>query len=122
METLSHQRSQEIIWPWHRGYYKVYVDDYQIKRKISKWGEAKLHCHYYYPDGKNAWDFIIPSKLYNRAADELGLPRKAKNKNRIKCGKKNQKQVLASRFTGVKFSNLPSTGLKDKDSCQTMTS
>ena len=103
------------IWPWSRGFYKVYVEDYRSKAKIDRWKEAKLHCHYFYRDGRRAYDFIIPSKLYDRVSRILGLKLKAKNLNRVKSGKKAQEHVLAYRFTEMKSSNLSSEGFKNQE-------
>ena len=75
------------IWPYGRGFYKVYVEDYAIKQKLDDWKDCKLSCRYFHVNGKNGWDFIFPSKLYNRIAGLLHLPLKEKNKNRVLAGR-----------------------------------
>ncbi len=114
------QSMSELIWFWSRGFYKVYIDKYELKEKISKWKEAKLHCHYYYPKGKKGWDFIIPSKYYNRVAKELGLPLKSKNGNRVKSGQKAHKVQNHPCQPKVKSSNLSPERRKDTDPNQSM--
>lgn len=76
------------IWNFERGFIKVFTSSYEIKTQIARWARAKVSCYYISRDGKKAWDFILPSKLYNRAAELLGLPMKQKNRNRVEAGKR----------------------------------
>ncbi len=103
MKEVSRPMDQETIWFWCRGFYKVYVDDYKLKIKIERWKEARLHCHYFYADGRRAYDFIIPSKLHSRARRLLGLNPEPKSINRVQAGKKAQERNLPYRFAEMKF-------------------
>jgi len=51
------------IWHWDKDLKKVYVEGFNLKRRIERWENSKLHCTYFYPDGSLAWDFIVPAKL-----------------------------------------------------------
>jgi len=77
------------IWAYYRGYFKVYTEDYETKQKIASWNGCKHSNTYYNRYGQLiGWDLIFPSKLYNKVAQLLGLPMRAKNHNRVNQGKK----------------------------------
>jgi len=82
------------IWSFGKGLFKAYTGDSKIKNKLHGWVNCKLSCHYSYPDGKVAWDFIFPGKLYSRVAKALNLPDREKNSNRVKAGRKNGKKTV----------------------------
>lgn len=96
------------IWPYGRGFYKVYVEDYATKEKLDKWKDFKLSCRYFHKNGKNGWDYIFPSNRHNRVAELLHLPLKEKNKNRILAGENSKiaKGEIRYDFTQVNSSNL----------------
>ena len=76
------------IRSYYRGYCKVYTEDYEVKQKIASWKGCKHSNTYYNRYGQLiGWDLIFPSKLYNRAAELIGLPLRGKNHNRIKQGR-----------------------------------
>ena len=71
------------IWPYYRGFYKVYTEDYQVMKKIASWEGCKRSGTYYNPKGQVfGWDLIFPGYLYNRIAKSVGLPPRKKNPNR----------------------------------------
>lgn len=95
------------IWKYGRGFIKVFVIDYAMKVQISRWEKAKVHCHYWLPKGKKAWDIILPSKLHDRVAVILGLPKRQKNKNRVKAGKTVGKLNLPYSHNKVRRAKMP---------------
>ena len=74
-------------WDFGKGRIKVFVTETAIKSRILSWKKSKLHCVYHYPNGKCAWDIILPCGYYNRAARVLNFPERQKNANRVKSGK-----------------------------------
>ena len=86
------------IWTYGRGSFKVYLEDREVVNRVSGWEGCELQCHYYYPDGKIAWDIVCPSKLFDRAAELLGLPKKKKNPKRVANGKKLGKLAVANDY------------------------
>lgn len=76
------------IWEWYRGFYKVYLEDSNIKRQIASLKGCREHCSYFLPNGKKGWDVIFPANHYDKIAALLGLPLKQKNSNRVANGKK----------------------------------
>ena len=89
-------------WRWKRGYWKFFILDGKIKEKVARWKKAKLHCRYFLPNGKRAWDFIVPSELYNRLAQLLDIPLRKKSPKRIIAGEKVGRFFSTRRFTKVK--------------------
>jgi len=71
------------IWPWYRGFYKVYLEDSEKKRQIAGWQGCKEHCKYFLPDGRQGWDVIFPSRLYDKVARIVSLPLKKRNPKRV---------------------------------------
>jgi len=44
---MEESDKREIIWPWHRGHYKVYVDDvgnHQKDTKTNQWALGGKIC------------------------------------------------------------------------------
>jgi len=68
------------IWRWSfiPSEFKVWIDPkYQsIRAQIAGWKESVKDATYFYPNNAITWDYIIPAKLYNRAAELLGLPKR----------------------------------------------
>jgi len=97
---------QSEIWEYDRGFYKVYLENAEIKRKITSWDGCKetvrQHCHYFHPDGKIGWDIIFPGKYYDKIARLLGLPLKAKNQNRVDHGRKLGEKAATEDRLGLK--------------------
>ena len=80
---------QPEIWPYYRGYYKVYTEDYDVVRKIASWEGCRRSCTYYAQNGRLfGWDLIFPSNLYNKVARLVGLPARPKDPNRVAHGEK----------------------------------
>lgn len=100
----------EEVWSYGRGYYKVFVNDCSLKNKIDRWKDFKLSCRYCLADGTKGWDYIFPSKRYNRIAKLLNLPPKQKNINRVLSGKLSKVANAEKRhiFAKIKSSNSAS--------------
>ena len=118
--TIMERAKSEIGEIWRFSFvpseFKVWVDPkYQfIRGRISNWKESKQDATYYYPNGAVTWDYVIPMKLYNRAAKLLGLPPRKKHPSRVRAGQatlnlksfqKSQKHV-DSTFKTVPHSDL----------------
>ncbi len=96
--------NEHLISFWSKGFLKVHVVEASVRSAISRikykengeLKEVKEVSEYFYPKGKRAWDFIVPSKFYNRIARLLGLKPREKNQNRVKAGVK--VQTLKSRY------------------------
>ena len=67
-----------IIWG-DRPSYIVYVDKYELKQRISALKGVKLHSDYFYPDGRQAWAFNLPSKYRSQVAKMMGLSLRAED-------------------------------------------
>jgi len=97
------------IWKWYRGYYKVYLEDSELKRRIAGMKGCKEHCKYSHPDGRLGWDVIFPTKLYNTIAKLASLPLKKKNLNRVQHGRTLGSRAVTENRLGIKkgyaFSN-----------------
>lgn len=75
------------IWPYYRGFYKVYTEDYEAVKKIASWQGCKRSCTYHNQKGQIfGWDLIFPAKLYNRVAALVELPLRIKSPNRQRHG------------------------------------
>jgi len=91
--------SKAELWNYSKGYYKVYLEEGSLAKKIAGWNDCQLCGHYYNRDGKLfGGDIIFPSKLYDRVAEMLGLPKRQKNPNRIRQGKKIAETFQKQRF------------------------
>ncbi len=90
------------IWPYYRGLYKVYTEDYEAVKKIASWQDCKKSCTYHNRKGQVfGWDLIFPAKLYNRVAGLVGLPLRVKNSNRVKQGEKLGQLAKEKDFLGL---------------------
>jgi hypothetical protein len=77
------------IWPYYRGLYKVYTEDYEAVKKIASWQDCKRSCTYHNQKGQIfGWDLVFPAKLYNRVAGSVNLPKKGKNPVLVESGRK----------------------------------
>ena len=76
------------IWDYGRGFFKVFLDNREVRDRIAGWEGCVVHGYYSYPDGNRAWDIICPSRLYNRVVGLVGLPKREKNPKRVAQGKK----------------------------------
>ncbi|KPK42925.1 MAG: hypothetical protein AMJ78_00770 [Omnitrophica WOR_2 bacterium SM23_29] len=86
------------IWPYYRGYYKVYTEDYEIVKKLSSWKDCRHSNTYYRNEKVIGWDMVFPSRFYNKVARLVGLPLGKKNPNR-----KRQGQIMADKNRQHKF-------------------
>ena len=82
----------------------MFLEDRDKRNRIASWEGCTIHGHYYYPGGNRAWDIICPTKLYNRVANLLGLPRKKKNPKRVEQGKKLGKRAVENDHLKLKAS------------------
>lgn len=91
------------IWPYYRGYYKVYTEDYEAVKKIASWQDCRRSCTYHNPKGQVfGWDLIFPARLYKKVALAVGLPPRGKNSNRVAQGKKLGHLAKEKDFLGIK--------------------
>jgi hypothetical protein len=81
-------RMQNDIWRYDGQIYKAHCADPALARKIISWKECEASSVYIYPDGHREMDVLFSAKLYNRAAELLGLPPRDKNPKRIAQGKR----------------------------------
>jgi hypothetical protein len=86
------------LWEYGRGFFKVYLEDRDAVNRITGWTECEAGCFYFHPDGKLAWDVIVPSKFYDRVAELLSLPKKKKNPKRVEQGKKLGELAVANDY------------------------
>ena len=94
------------IWSLSRGLYKAYTDEINIAKRIMRWSSVENCSIYYNPSMQVfAYDFIFPTRSYNRIARVLGLPERRKSPGRIKQGHVIQKSY---RIAQVKSSKLNS--------------
>ena len=93
-------------WSYGRGYYKSYTENLDVAKRIMRWCSVE-RCSIYYTHSMRifAYDFIFPTRTYNRIAMAVGLPDKRKCPARIKQGQRLQK---VDRIAQVKLSNLSS--------------
>ena len=95
------------IWRYGRGYYKSYTENLDVAKRIMRWSSVERSSIYYKPSMRIfAYDFIFPTRTFNRIATALGLPGKRKSPARIKQGQRLQK---FDRIAQVKSSILTFT-------------
>jgi len=99
------------IWQYGRGYYKGYTEDIKFAKRIMNWKSVESCSIYYTPSMRIfAYDFIFPTRSYDRVARVLGLPPRKKSPAKIFQGQKLhlKKQRLPLRVRGaqVKSSKL----------------
>ncbi len=90
---------ENVIWKYFGNTCKVHCSELEFARKIGSWTDCELSSVYFFPDGHTERDIIIPCKLYNQAANLLGLPAKAKNSNRVVQGENMAKTNKKYRFS-----------------------
>ena len=94
------------IWWYGRGFYKCYIENFDVVKRIMRWRSVE-HCSFYYTRSMQifAYDFVFASRTYNRIAGLLGLPDRKKSLSKIKQGQRLQK---VDRIAQVKTSILSS--------------
>jgi len=97
------------IYRYFKGEYWCYTENFDVARKIMRWESVERGATHIYSDGKlKAFEFIFPTRTYNRVAKALGLPKKTKSRGRVKSGQRLQK---VDRIAEVKLSFLTSAGV-----------
>ncbi|MCH8014966.1 MAG: hypothetical protein IH823_09390 [Candidatus Dadabacteria bacterium] len=101
------------IWRYGRGYYKSYTENLDVAKRIMRWSSVERSSIYYTPSMRIfAYDFIFPTRTYNRVARVLGLPDRKKSPSKILQGQKlqlkNQRLQLMERIAQVRSSKLTS--------------
>ena len=99
------------IWKYFRGKYKGYTQDIKVAKRIMNWKSVEPCSIYYTPSMRIfAYDFIFPTRTYDRIAEAFGLPQRKKSPSKILQGKKlqlkNQRLQLKERGAQVKTSKL----------------
>ncbi len=99
------------IWQYGRGNYKGYCDDLKIAKRIMNWKSVESCSIYYTPSMRIfAYDFIFPTRSYDRVAKLLELPPRKKSPAKVKQGQKlhlkKQRLPLSVRGAQVKSSKL----------------
>ena len=94
------------IWWYGRGFYKCYIENLDVVKRIMRWSSVE-RCSIYYTHSMRifAYDFVFASRTHNRIARVLGLPERRKSAGRIKQGEKLQE---VDSIDQVKSSNMPS--------------
>lgn len=104
--------SKAEIWSYSKGYYKVYLENGNLAKKIAGWRDGQPAGRYFDRKGRHiGWDIIFPSRLYNRVAKLIGMPGRQKNPNRVRQGKKIAETFQKQRFlrdTKLKSASLGS--------------
>ena len=87
------------IWWYGRGFYKCYIENFDVVKRIMRWGSVE-HCSFYYTRSMRifAYDFVFASRTYNRIARLLGLPDRKKSPARIKQGQRLHEVDRISQF------------------------
>jgi len=97
------------IYEHFRGEYWCYTENIEAARKIMRWESVERSAVHYYPEFRlKAFEFIIPTRTYDRVAEALGLPARKKSRGRVKAGQRLQK---VNRIAEVKSSNSTSAGV-----------
>ena len=97
------------IWSFGRGWHQLFTDDVKILERVIRWKKVKKFGIYHYPDGSIGISILFPSSIYDRIAEELGLPKKTKSLGRVKQGHILQKSYNIDQ---VKYSILTATKIK----------
>ena len=95
---------ENMIWDYGRGFFKVFLENRDYRDRIASWDGCIVHGYYWYPDGTRAWDIICPTRLYNRVAGLVGLPKKKKSPKRVAQGKKLGEMAVADDHLKLKAS------------------
>ena len=95
------------IWWYGRGFYKCYIENFDVVKRIMRWGSVE-HCSFYYTRSMQifAYDFVFPTPTYNRVARALGLPERKKSSARIKQGQRLQKVDRIAQFKCSKLKSV----------------
>ena len=95
------------IWYYDRGRYKGYSEDLDVAKRIMNWNSV-VPCSIYYTPSMRifAYDFIFPSRTYNRVAKVLGLPLRKKPPASVKRGRRHQRLLESDCIGHAKSSNL----------------
>ena len=97
------------IYRYFKGEYWCYTENIEAARKILRWESVERGATHIYSDGKlKAFEFIFPTRTYDRVAEALGLPPRKKSAGRVKQGQRLQK---ADRIAEVKSSFSTSAGV-----------
>ena len=93
------------IWWYGRGFYKCYIENLDVIKRIMRWKSVE-RCSIYYTHSMRifAYDFVFASRTHNRIARVLGLPERKKSSARIKQGQRLHK---VHSIDQVKSSKLP---------------
>lgn len=95
------------IWQYGRGFYKAYTENLDVGKQIMKWSSVENSSIYYTHTMQIfAYDFIFPTRTYNRVAKALELPKRKKLIGRIKQGEKLKRFQIHNRIAQVKSSKL----------------
>lgn len=102
------------IWHYSLGIYKGYTEDIKVAKRIINWKSVESCSIYHTPSMQIfAYDFLLPTKSYNRVARLLELPKRRKSHSKILQGQKLQlkkqrhplkqrgAQVISSELTAV---------------------
>ena len=94
------------IWSLKRGLHKAYTEDIDVAKRIMRWNSVEP-CSIYYTSSMRifAYDFLFPTRSYNRVARALSLPERKKSSGRVKQGQRLHK---VDRIAQVKTSILSS--------------
>ena len=108
---MSTDRTESEIWKDGRGRYKGYSEDINVAKRIMRWKSVQKAATHYYPGMRlKAFEFIFPTRTFNRVARALGLPPRKKSTSKILQGQKlqlkNQRLHLMERGAKVKSSEL----------------
>ena len=79
------------IWSFDRGRYLLFTKEINKIAKIRRWKKVERFGFYVYPNGSVGISILFPTSIYNRVAEELGLPKKTKSPGRVKQGQRLQK-------------------------------
>ena len=97
------------IWWYGRGFYKCYIENLDVVKRIMRWSSVE-RCSFYYTRSMQifAYDFVFPTRSYNRIAGLLGLPDRRKSLSKIKQGQRLQRLQIVDHIAQVKCSKLNS--------------
>jgi len=107
--NINNMNGNIEIWSFGRGWYQLFTDDVKILERVIRWNKVKKFGKYLYPDGSIGISILFPASIYNRIAEELGLPKKTKSLGRIKQG---QRLHNVHSIDQVKSSILPSEAVQ----------
>ena len=114
--TIIKETENAEIWKYFGREYKGYIENLDVAKRIMNWKSVEPCSIYYTPSMRIfAYDFIFPTRTYNRVARVLGLPPRKKSPSKILQGQKlqlkNQRLHLMKRGAQVKSSKLTAVGV-----------